>query len=81
MKITSMSNRELYKIMTGNDYPYGKNEKLVKLTETLSGQCVDVDNAKTADSDNFRVEKIRNSLSKITKTDRFESSKSSYATV
>ena len=76
MKITSMSNRELYKIMTGNDYPYGKNEKLVKLTETLSGQCVDVDNAKTADSDNFRVEKIRNSLSKITKTDRFESSKS-----
>ena len=56
--------------MTGNDYPYGKNEKLVKLTETLSGQCVDVDNAKTADSDNFRVEKIRNSLSKITKTDR-----------
>lgn len=43
--------------MTGNDYPYGKNEKLVKLTETLSGQCVDVDNAKTADSDNFRVEK------------------------
>ena len=61
MNITSMSNRELYKTLTGYDYPYGKNEKLVKLTETLSGQCVDVDNAKTADSDNFRVEKIRNS--------------------
>lgn len=41
MNITSMSNRELYKILTGYDYPNGKNVKPAELTETLDGERID----------------------------------------
>lgn len=74
MEITSMSNRELYKTLTGNDYPHGSSGGWTKFDENVNGENIDffkaVDTAKTQGM------KIGSDLSKIKTSDRFESSDS-----
>ncbi|MDE6851743.1 MAG: hypothetical protein K2J67_04550, partial [Lachnospiraceae bacterium] len=74
MEITSMSNRELYKTLTGNDYPHGSSGGWTKFDENINGENIDffkaVDTAKTQGM------KIGSDLSKIKTSDRFERSDS-----
>lgn len=70
--ITSMSSRELYKILTGYDYPHGSSSGWTELKETINGENVDV--SKAVDAAKAQEMTIGSDLSKITMSDRFESS-------
>lgn len=70
--ITSMSNRELYKTLTGYDYPHGSSGGRTELKETINGENVNF--SKTFDAAKAQEITIESDLSKITMSDRFESS-------
>lgn len=70
--ITSMSNRELYKTLTGYDYPHGSSGGWTELKETINGENVNI--SKAVDAAKAQEMTIESDLSKITMSDRFESS-------
>ena len=81
MNITSMSNRELYKTLTGYDYPHGaksadsaKNTEFVELNETLDiGNNTDYSKMLAADTDIPSSVKQRNGNNGILRSrDSFE---------
>ena len=81
MEITSMSNRELYKTLTGYDYPHGaksgdsaKNIRFVELNETLDiDKNTDHSKMLAADTDISSSVKLRNCNNGILRSrDSFE---------
>ncbi|MCI9409177.1 MAG: hypothetical protein HFJ89_05115 [Oscillospiraceae bacterium] len=74
MNITSMSNRELYKTLTGYDYPHGSSGGWTELNETANGENIDF--SKAVDTAKLQEMKIGGNLSKIKASDRFERSDS-----
>ncbi len=81
MKITSMSNRELYKTLTGYDYPHGaksedsaKSTKFVELNEPLNiGNSIEYSKPLAADPETMQKIKFQKGDTSILNTkDRFE---------
>ncbi|MCM1024033.1 MAG: hypothetical protein NC395_08260 [Prevotella sp.] len=71
MTITSMSNRELYKTLTGCDYPHGSSSK----TDTDKSNSVDLSKAIALSKETRKIELQAEDLDKMQKLDRFEQSK------
>ena len=73
MQITSMTNRELYKTLTGHEYPIGKANKSVDQEELL-GEALDVSKA-IVDPEKIKAFELNTGeLGKLKKVDRFEPS-------
>ena len=73
MQITSMTNRELYKLLTGHDYPLGKANKSLSQEELL-GESVNISKA-IVDPEKLKdLDLQTGEFGNLKKGDRFESS-------